>query len=202
MMKNKGFTLLESIMSVAIMVAIVFAATLLAKDVLSTNQSAVQSLSAQSDTRRAIKSWIAELRTATPSATGAYTIESASTSSLVFFADLDSDNRSERIRYFISTSTRSFNRGVVSPTGSPPSYVLSGESVITMVSDMVQGTSTPVFEYFDTNYAGTSSPMTYPLDVSMIRLIRVNISVDKDPNRSPDPLTVSSEVTLRNLKDN
>ena len=67
MMKNKGFTLLESIMSVAIMVAIVFAATLLAKDVLSTNQSAVQSLSAQSDTRRAIKSWIAELRTATPS---------------------------------------------------------------------------------------------------------------------------------------
>ncbi len=202
MINQKGFTLLEAIVSITLMVTILFGATLLAKDVLSINQSAVQSLTAQSDTRRAIKSWIAELRTATPSATGAYTIESASTSSLVFFADLDSDNRPERIRYFISTSTGSFSRGVVVPTGNPPTYVLSNESVITMVSNMVQGTSSPVFEYFDTNYAGTSSPMVYPLDVSLIRLIRVNISVDKDPNRPPDALVVSTEVTLRNLKDN
>lgn len=201
-MNNKGFTILETVIAISIMLAIVFGASLMARDVLFLNQSSLQSLMAQSDMRKAIKSIISEIRTATPAATGAYTIESASTSSLVFFSDLDGDNRSERVRYFVSTSTQSLNRGVVVPTGNPPTYVLSGESVSVVASYLVLSTSTPVFEYFDTNYAGTTSPLTYPIDVSLIRLIRATISIDKDPNRPPDALTTSSEVTLRNLKDN
>lgn len=201
-MPKQGFTLVEFVMAVAIMISIVFGVTNLARDVLVINTSATQNLVAQSDARKALKSIIAELRTAAPSSTGAYTIESASSTSVIFFADLDNDNRTERIRYYLDYPTRTLRRGVVVPTGNPPSYVLGQETYTTLSSDIVISTTTPVFEYFNTNYAGTSSPLTYPIDVSVIRLVRVRLIIDKDPNRAPLEQITTSEVTLRNLKDN
>ncbi len=201
-MPKQGFTLVEFVMAVAIMISIVFGVTNLARDVLVINTSATQNLVAQSDARKALKSIIAELRTAAPSSTGAYTIESASSTSVIFFADLDNDNRTERIRYYLDYPTRTLRRGVVVPTGNPPSYVLGQETYTTLSSDIVISTTTPVFEYFNTNYAGTSSPLTYPIDLSVIRLVRVRLIIDKDPNRAPLEQITTSEVTLRNLKDN
>jgi hypothetical protein len=44
--------------------------------------------------------------------------------------------------------------------------------------------------------------MTYPIDIQSIRFVKVTVIIDKDPNRSPGEMVVSSQVNLRNLKDN
>jgi len=202
-MKKAGFTIVEVAISIAILVGIVWVVASFSVNVLNLNQSATQSLSAQLDTRKTMEDIVAELRTATPSATGAFTIESAATNSLVFFANIDSSSTStERVRYFVDVPTRSLRKGVVVSTSSPPSYLLSSETISTVVSNLVVPTTTPVFDYYDTNYAGTTSPIILPIDVSLIRLIKITIFVDQDPNRPPPVLILSSQVSLRNLKDN
>lgn len=67
---------------------------------------------------------------------------------------------------------------------------------------MVNGNSLPSFEYFDTNYTGTSSPLVQPVSPSTVRLIRINQRIDIDPNRSPVPVIFTVQASLRNLKTN
>lgn len=201
-MRNKGFTILEVVIATTIMVGVVLGAGAFARDILNLNRSATQSLIAQSDARRVLKSAVAELRTASPSDTGAYAIESAATSSLIFFADIDGDGRAERLRYFLDPETRTLKRGVVVSVNNPPEYVIDQETTSTLAEGLSFESNLPIFEYFDTNYDGTTEPLSYPLDVSVIRLVRITVTIDKDPNKLPGPQTIFSEVTLRNLKDN
>ena len=57
-------------------------------------------------------------------------------------------------------------------------------------------------EYFDSNYTGTSTPLSQPVQATQVRLIRITVRIEKDPNKSPGPLTATSQVFLRNLKNN
>jgi hypothetical protein len=145
---------------------------------------------------------VSEMRSITPSALGAYPIESVSTSSILFFADIDGDNVADRIRYFLDPATRSLRRGQVLATGQPPSYNLAQETFSTLVTDVLTSTSTPIFDYHIATYTGTSSPLTYPVNIQLIRLIKITINIEKDPNRGPELITITSLASLRNLKDN
>jgi hypothetical protein len=106
----------------------------------------------------------------------------------------------EQVRYFLQG--RDFKKGVIKPTGSPLVYNQGVEQITTLVKDVSNATSTPIFEYFDSSYTGTSSPLATPVQVTKVRLVRINIKIEKDPNRAPAPITVTSQVFLRNLKDN
>jgi len=134
-----------------------------------------------------------------PSSLGSYPIEIAADNTLVFFTDINDDGLKERVRYFVQGTT--LKKGVISPTGSPLAYVSANETFTELVHNLRNG-STPVFTYYDTNYNGTTSPLTQPVDISFIRLIKVNMIVDVDPNRSPVPVTVTTQISVRNLKDN
>jgi hypothetical protein len=92
-------------------------------------------------------------------------------------------------------------KGVTTPSGSPLSYS-SAEVTTTVVHSVRNATSTPIFEYFDSSYDGTSAPLSSPVAISVVRLIRVTIVVDTDPNRPFRAKTVTTQVSLRNIKDN
>jgi hypothetical protein len=49
---------------------------------------------------------------------------------------------------------------------------------------------------------GTSSPLTQPVITTNVRLIKINLMIDVDPNRAPVIKTYTSQVSIRNLKDN
>ena len=134
-----------------------------------------------------------------PSANGAYPIASASTSTITFFSDVDADSIEDQVRYYIASTT--VYKGVIKPTGSPLTYSGS-ETTKILATGIRNSSSTPVFEYYDSNYAGTSSPMTYPLTITSIRLIKINLTIDTDVNKAPIWRTFSTQVGLRNLKDN
>lgn len=186
---NAGFTLVEILVVVAILVIIGVAITGLGADLFKQNYRLSKQLVADTEAKIALTRLITELRRAQPASTGAYAIESASSTGLIFYSDTNNDGIRERLRYFIAGSL--FKRGLIIPTGQPYVYNLSNESLSTVINNL--GTSSPtIFTYYDSSYDGTasSSALTEPVEIKNIRLIKVDL------------LHLTSQVMLRNLKDN
>lgn len=197
--RKKGFTLVEIIVTVAILTIIMIAVGTFQYNVLSYNRSSAVSITNADEAQSIIKVMAKELRSMSPSSNGAYPIVAAATSTVTFYADVDGDGTKEQIRYYIASTT--VYRGLIKPTGSPLAYTGSETRKI-LATGIRNATSSPVFEYFDGTYAGTSTPMTYPLTITSIRLIRTNLTIDTDVNKVPVWRTFSTQVGLRNLKDN
>mgnify|MGYP005854181983 CR=1 FL=1 len=142
---------------------------------------------------------ISDMRGMSPSSLGGYPIKSVSTSSIVFFSDRDGDGLKDRIRYFLEGD--SINKGIITPTQNPVSYSTQ-ETILTVVRDVVNGTSTPIFEYFGSGYIATSTPLEIPIDVSSVRYIKIKVEIDSDLNKPPAKVVSETGVALRNLKDN
>lgn len=169
-------------------------------DIFTLNFFLQGSLNAQIDMRHIVKVMITEIREAGPSASGAYPIALASTSAITFYSDADNDGVRDQVRYFISNG--SLKRGVTAPSGSPATYNLGNEKLTTLASDIVSSSTLPMFQYYPSSYTGTTSPLSFPVDVPSIRLVKITVIIDRDPNRSPSTIMTSSQVNIRNLKDN
>lgn len=195
----RGVTLIEMLFIVGA-IALVGVGFMVFQSDTFTLSNLIQSNSAsQQDARRFLKSFLAEARAASPSSTGAFPIAAAAPTSLTFFSDIDSDGLRERVRYELSGTT--LIRGVVVPSGNPLSYNPANEVVGTVIRDVWNGAS-PVFEYYSGLFDGSGTPMTQPVDVAAVRLIKVTLVLDRDPNRPPAPTTIVSQVAIRNLKEN
>ncbi len=201
----RAFTLVEVITTVAIFSVIMIAVSAFEYNVLDYNRSGSTSLTNLEEIQSLLKTMTRELRSMEPGDDGAYPIIAAATSSVTFFANVDGDTSKEKVRYYIGTTTTTRTtvfRGVIDPSGVPATYNPSSERIKTLVTGVRNATNTPMFTYYDGMYAGTSSPMTYPLTLTSIRMVGVTMTVDTDPLRSPVTKTFTSQASLRNLKDN
>ncbi|MEK7680741.1 MAG: prepilin-type N-terminal cleavage/methylation domain-containing protein [Patescibacteria group bacterium] len=198
-MNNKGITLLEIIVAVGIFALI--AGAIVQVFLVSWRNNAIvwEQLATQNEGRKVIQDFSKELREASDSSIGSYAIESASGTQIVFFSNIDSDAYKERIRYFVSSTI--LKKGIIKPSGSPLAYSSSTETVIDVAHDMANGTSS-VFFYYDKNFTGSQTPLSSPIDVASIRVVRIILKLEEDPNLSPTPFYIESKVMIRNLKDN
>jgi hypothetical protein len=159
-----------------------------------------QKLASRQDVQQTLEIMLTDIRSAGPSNIGAYPIESASTSSLVFFTDTDNDAVFERVRYFLSSST--IMRGVTHATGTPLVYVTSTE-IVTPAINYIVATSTPLFQYYDSSYTGNAtSSMPIPVDIPSIRGVQIIFYADINPGVAPRPEFFSEAVTVRSLRTN
>ena len=197
---QKGFTLAEIVVVVGIFGIIMVAVSSFQRNVFVYNKFSQDSLLSAQDARNIIRIMVKDIRAASPSNNGSYAIAQSATSTLTFFSDTDGDGSKEQIRYYIATTT--LMKGSIKPTGSPATYSSENETFSTLAYSIKNATSTALFEYYNNTYAGTSSPMTQPVNVTNIRLIKINLMIDADPNKSPIPRLYTSQVSLRNLKDN
>jgi len=197
---NQGFTLLETLLSIGMVVVLFNVITLFSRDIIVLSKTVSSSLSAQQDARAVLRKITSELRTASISNTGSYPIIEAKASRIKFYSDLEGDGVKEEIQYYIASDGRTLKRAVLKPTGAPLVYDQSASTTSTAIDNVINGTS--VFSFYDKNYAGTTAALVQPVDTLAVRLLRVDVTIDNDPNRSPVPIIVSTQVSLRNLKDN
>ena len=191
-------TLVEVVITIALFTMILGAVSLFGMNVFSYRRSVSGSYEIVQNSQLILKTMASELREMAPAITGAYPLAVAGSSTVTFFSDVDNNGVPEQIRYFVSN--KELYRGVVKASGSPISYNQSNEVVSGMLDYVTNASSSPIFEYFNENYSGTSSPMVQPVQTSSVRLIRINLNLT-----SPDSISSNSyttEVTLRNLKDN
>ena len=195
-----GFTLAETVITVGIIGLIAVLLGTFQGDIFFFNTVIQDDLTAQMDGRRAVRKMVSELREASPSSLGAYPLAAAATSSIVFFSNVDTDSLREQVRYFIQN--KNLMRGVIKPSGNPLSYNPASEVFETSVKNIANSSSAPLFEYYDTNYTGTTTPLVFPVSITSVRLVSINLLIDRDPSRSPVPFNIRSQVSIRNLKDN
>lgn len=194
--KNNGFTLVEILFAISIFVLIVGVLALFSKNMFTYNSFISGELESINMGRVALKTMTAEIRTASSGNNGSYAVNLASPTSFTFYSDVYDNGLKEKVRYFLEGTN--LKRGIVVPTGSPLSYTGS-EVFTTLVSNV---TNSSIFNYYDKNYDGTTAALSSPVDISAVRLVKITITIDADPNKAPGPTTISTQVSMRNIKDN
>lgn len=193
-----GFTLLETVVVIGILGMITVLLANFQTGIFRDYSTANAGITSDGEMRSAMRHFVRDLRAAAPAQTGAYALETTGTSTLTFYSDVDGDDLRDRVRYFLSGTT--LIRGVTPPTGSPSVYLDSNERQVSAVHTMSLG-ATSLFSYYDGTYTGTTSPLTQPVDVALVRYVRMTLSVDADPIRPPAPATLSGGVMIRSLKN-
>ncbi len=146
--------------------------------------------------RRGVATTLSALREASYADDGNYPIAAAATSSVTFYSDIDSDGGIERVKVYILGTT--LYRVVTNAAGNPPSYTGQTPATTTIATSVQNGTSTPLFKYYDSTGVQLSATST---DISEIASIATTLMVDLNPNRAPNVVTMTGSATLRNLKD-
>lgn len=193
-------TLVELFVALAVFAVIMTAVYALGSNIFIYSSNTTGSYRATQNSQVILKTILKELREASPGADGSYSLINTGSTTLSFFSDVDNDGLSERLTYSLVGST--FYRAMIKPSGNPIGYSFANQSTTTLIYDVINGNSLASFEYFDTNYTGTSSPLIQPVSPSTVRLIRINQRIDIDPNRSPIPIIFTVQANLRNLKTN
>ncbi len=194
---KKGFSVIEILVAMGILVMVLWVLANFQKDVFSQNTFITNSLNADSEMRSAIKKMVAELRGTAQSENGTYQINSADKDSLTFFSDVDGSGLKSQVRYYLNGTT--LERGVIKPTGSPLAYVVANEKITKLVYN-IANPSQQIFSYYDEGYSGTEAALTEPIDIPSVRLVKIVLTADKDVNKPPGPLTFESQVSIRSLK--
>jgi len=110
-MKNKGFTLIEMLVTMAVFVIAMGAVSVFIVTSYRSQAYAFQQSTAIEEARKGIEIMVKELREATTGDNGAYIIESAQDYEIIFYSDIDKDGDTEKVRYFIYQSSALSNEG-------------------------------------------------------------------------------------------
>jgi len=202
-----GFTMIELVIVIGLVTIISLVVGIFSLDVARVGSFIEKSLQNQQSLEVTFQAMDSEVRSMGPSSLGAYPIESVSTTSLVFFGDIDRNGVFDRVRYFLpisatTTVTSTLQKGIIVPTGNPLVYATSSEKITVVLRNVIIPTSSPTFEYFDATYTGSQVAMSYPIDINKIRLIRVNVSADVNPGVTPKATFYTTTINIRNLRSN
>jgi len=195
-----GYTLMEILVVLFIFSILLLGSETLYTNTVNNNTTMTNSLNAQADVRKAFVTMIAAIRTSSQSSSGAYAIDTASSTYFAFYSDLNGDGLKEKVRYYLSGKI--LKQGVIKPTGNPSVYNPANETITTLVNDVVNTAGQPIFYYYDDFYNGTSSAMSMPITIANVRLIKIDLLIDHDPIRPPAAQEFTTQVSIRNLKDN
>lgn len=197
---DKGFSLVEILIAMAIFLMIVAGAATLGKDTFFFNSIVQESFNIQEEAKKIIKPMADEIRTASQSSLGSYPILLAGTSTIAFYSNIDDDDYKERIRYFLDG--RTLKKGVIKPSSDPLVYNSNNESITELVHNISNDSGTPLFDYFDSSYSGSSNPLLQPVSILDIRLVKITLILESNPQMAPSAETITTQISLRNLKDN
>ena len=192
---KRGLTLVETVVTTALTALVLVTLGYLITYFYTTNTYTLEQSIAVEQARKGVQDAMRYLREASYGSDGSYPIRSTATSSIVFFANTNSDTVIERVTYSLQGNT--FFRAVALPTGNPLSYANPFISTSTIATTVVNGTSTPIFRYFDK----TGAELSLPVNISRVTSVRTTLIIDVNVNRTPVAFTLSSGATLRNLKN-
>jgi len=146
-----------------------------------------------------------DLRRTRQADNGDYAIVSADEFEVTAYIDIDNDDVTEKVHYFLDRGADQLKMGVSEPSGDiPPVYPSGDDTVEVLASHVVNEDADPPFGYFGRDYLLDDTPFSTPVgagEIINIRLVKIKLLVDVRPYHSPDHVTIESFVQLRNLKD-
>lgn len=155
----KGFTFIETLVTIGISSVLFVGIALLMGTALPVYRSTFLQTGVNETARVQMKRIANEIREARPSDEGSYPIVEATDHKLIFYADIDGDAATERVRYELVGIH--LERGIIDPTGNPPVYNV-GQEVVSTVASTVYNGSSPLFTYYGSDYPTNPNPLVLP----------------------------------------
>ena len=197
-----GFTLVEVVVSVGILLLVGGAMIAFERGLISNTRVLQSDLISQQQARKTFSVFTKYTRSAGQSASGGYAIEYAGTSTFVFYSNVDSDPLIERVRYFLDDAQ--LNVGVTKPVGT--AYAPGDEVISNAVLNVANDAFSPLFVYYDKYYDGynasSSDPLSLPIDIPSIRMVKMQLSINHAVASVVNVQTYVTQASIRNLKDN
>ena len=191
-----GFTLLEILISITILSGIILVVSLFGFNVFNFSIFLGNDIVSQQEIQLTLKVMVSEIRSMTQSINGSYPLELVFQNSLVFYSDIDGDGFSDRVHYYLQGTT--FYKGVTKPTGNPLIYDVTNEKITEVVHNIYTSAGN-IFSYYDSSYTGSQAALSFPINIPVVRLIKVNLTVDPDPANTSSRANFSTQVNVRNL---
>ncbi|OFW60561.1 MAG: hypothetical protein A2133_11915 [Actinobacteria bacterium RBG_16_64_13] len=196
---EKGFSITELLVALVVVGIILAAIYSVWFGMQRTYAFTENDIKAQNEARSALAEIVELVRTSRQPDTVSsedlrYVIVTADDNALTFWADEDRDasHDLELVRFRVDETTRTLYRDT-SQTGD-----LTFDSSVRLVGDWLSnGTSYPLFSYFDAGGTELSTPVT---DLLAIRTVGVNLRVDIDTGEAPITHELSSVIQPRNLR--
>jgi prepilin-type N-terminal cleavage/methylation domain-containing protein len=200
-MKNKGFTIIEIIISISIL-SLLGIALLGLQRVLGQNQILITKTYRNIEVSNKIAANIVrELRMARTAENGYYALEKTDDNELIFYSDVDFDGLAERVRY--TRTGNSLVKGVTKSSGFPPAYPSSDESIVELTVN-IRNLSEPVFFYYNESWPTdtVNNPLSTNLRLSNAKIIRIYLKINEEANRPEKDFIVDINAQIRILKEN
>lgn len=203
--KMEGLTFVETIVAIGIISLAVTGFSLLFVKSWKMNSYIFETGQDSFIASRAVGTLVDDLRRARQADNGDYLIKSASDMDLVLYVDIDNDNVTEKVHYYLDQDEDELMMGISNPSGSGSSvtYPSGDDSVSVLAGHVVNDSGHPVFSYFGNNYFLNNTPFSVPVssgEIVNIRIIKTSLWVDIRPYQSPDHITVESFAQLRNIR--
>ena len=194
---KKGSTLIEIIIGASFVALIVALLIYVGFSLTSFNINFMKSFEPQFELQYVVQNMIKEIRTMRQSSVGSYPISQAASSTFIFFSDIDADGVVERFKYFVSGNA--LKKGILVPTGNPLIYNEANEETFDILHNLKIGTSS-VFNYYDANYSGSEAPLSFPINIPDVKLIKAQFTITKSDGTATTTSVI--ELTPRELRDN
>lgn len=200
--KYSGMTIVEMMVAISIFTIAIFGFTMLFMRSWQMNSYTIEMGQSSYAVSQGVNNMVNYLRKARQADDGSYPVKSAAENDLVVFSDYDKDGVTERLHFYLQNGQ--VLMGITDPTtGIPKTYATSDQQTKLLADRIVNEADEPIFYYYNKDYPAdtVNNPVAMPVDVSTVRLIKIFLKINVDPNRAPDNIETQSFVELRNLND-
>ncbi|RJR31036.1 prepilin-type N-terminal cleavage/methylation domain-containing protein [Candidatus Parcubacteria bacterium] len=198
---NRGYTLAEVIVAISIFsVAITVVSSYIIMG-YKTNRFAEEQNDAIEHARNGIETMVKEIREAGTGKNGDYPIVQALDQSFSFYSDIDLDEETEKVRYYLDDTN--LKKSITEPSGFPAEYLTENETV-NILSRYVRNDTLPIFYYYNKDWPNdtVNNPLSTPASPNDVKIIRLNLEININPAIAPEPFILQSYTQVRNLKEN
>lgn len=199
---TKGMSFVEMIMAIAILLIGMEAMTVLFLRSFDNNKFILEMGNASFLASRGVSKVVSEIRKTRQADNGDYPVESGDDFDLKLYIDIDKDNTTERVHYYLLDNA--LYRGITDPVAGLPITYPSGDGTTELIAGSIANTaSDPIFYYYNDDYPAdlVNNPLGTPVSISDVRMIKVHLMVNIDPLHAPDYINIESFAELRNLND-
>ena len=166
---SKGMTIVEMVLAITISVVLLGIISTIVIQSFYVNRYSIEQGINLSSLQTTLRSFSTNMREAKQSDAGGFMLESADDFELIFYSNIDDDEKTERLHYYLENSQ--LKLGISEATGFPMTYPEDDEEIRDVGFGIVNTNEQPIFYYFGGRlpihqrraFGNTSQPREYYL---------------------------------------
>ncbi|MFC1609149.1 type II secretion system protein J [Patescibacteria group bacterium] len=192
--KEKGMTLVELIVAIAVMGIVMTGMTLMISNLWKGREVEVKMGQSAILASQTVSKMVKEMRKSSQADSGAYFLAYGNDFETIFYSDIDNDGYMERVHYYVEGTQ--LKRGIAEPIlGINPTYPEADEVITTMSNHIVNEAGEPIFTYYDSSGVAVDTPV----QTSYVTLVKVVVHINIDPGEIKDVI-IRSSASFRNIE--